>query len=260
MNDYSDLMTATRAVVDPSTTPTDLAHIAGIHPSGQQHDFPSPKMQGLITALASAIVVIATAITLVIVHPWQSSGRPGPELTIDQLAQMIWDPHSLLHTDSIIEEFPSANALAEKMRTNKRVDCEGIAGCQGVAELGRGNNLSQDYLAVGLFDTEENARKFILWQHERIQDDIEIDDSNMDARAPAQQTPTTVGLWYVAYGWGLYSYDHHEYPGENGSVEYAVLQYGNVVVVVDAVGPLSWNDIEKAAEQLKDDMIQASSH
>lgn len=137
MPDFSDLMSATRAVMDPSTSGADLASIAQAQPSlrlqvamhanaysglltwlatygddatkqavsARQQFSVSPvtvmlatrRRKGWLIAVIAGVVVIAVVIALAIIRPWQQS---GPQLSVNQFVYLVMHNDDLLGIDS----------------------------------------------------------------------------------------------------------------------------------------------------------------
>jgi len=126
MTDFSDLLTATKAAVDPSTSAADLAQIAQAQPrlwpdiAAHPNAYPDllawldskgdvASKRAVATRLAASarpsvghrshralvigglalVVVIGVAIVLAVVRPWYVKDSTGPTLTVDQFAAML---------------------------------------------------------------------------------------------------------------------------------------------------------------------------
>jgi len=161
MTDFSDLRSATRAVMDPSTSGTDLASIAqaqpGLRPQVAMHanaypglltwlatygdDFtkravaarqqssvsavlvmPAPrKRKGWLIALVVAVVAIAVVIALAITRPWQQG---GPQLSANQFIYLVMHNDEMHGTDY---RQSSADELASRLGQNQGAYVNGYA-------------------------------------------------------------------------------------------------------------------------------------
>jgi|GEM_PF-2691854 len=314
MADFSDLMTATKAVIDPNTSGADLAQIAQAQPSlwpqvvGHPNAYPDlltwldangdaatrravaaqraaptetvsaeaqgghpaksvgfhPQRRHMVIGGTALAMLVAIAIVLSVVRPWQTQGSSGPILTGEQLAIVLQGNPDLFDTGGrawpqLQADIQASNkydgtiggtlltglgcdTISESM-TATIVSGAGAPGLADVRLLGMG-------ATVLLLDSEPDANALAVELAACLPLVGRPSNDPLPTDSPAQESVINNEVWLFGAA------TEGDYNIETGSLDVAIIQYGNVVAVANSNE--SWAQWQSNVAPLRQAIDQAA--